>query len=157
MPRFHRVVTASVFSLALLVACAPNPVAPEWEDAPVVQIVDRDSAEWKRDSFKLDTMVVDGDSIRITVTYGGGCQDHTFALFMSPLIIQTNPAQVELYLRHDGHGDACFALITEAVAFNITPIRDYLKPHYGGEVEDVLLDLYRFEQDEFVQVLYPAE
>jgi hypothetical protein len=151
-----RVAVIGTLGLTLTIGCAPKPVEPQWVDAPIVQVVEADPVDWKRDQFALDSAVVDGDSIWITIKYSGGCQVHTFALFMSPGIIKTNPPQVELYLRHSGHGDACRVLITQTIAFDIAPIHEHLAA-YHGYTDGIWLDLYNFNQDEFVQILYPEK
>lgn len=160
MLRTSGVVVVSVYLLMHGLGCTSHkPVQPTWDDLPYVQIVDGSPSDWKLDSFQLEGLAVDGDSVRVTVTYGGGCEAHTFALFMPPGIIKTNPPQVELYLRHNGHGDLCKeggSLITETVAFDIAPIQELFATHYGG-TQDVVLDLYRFGQDDYVQAVYPGE
>lgn len=56
---------------------------------------------------------VSGDSLRVTVSYGGGCAAHTFEL-------RSREADSrEVWLVHDANGDTCEALLTERLAFPI--------------------------------------
>ena len=49
--------------------------------------------------------VLEGDSLRVTVSYSGGCESHHFDV-MSSL------AGTELWLHHDANGDTCDAYLT---------------------------------------------
>ena len=70
--------------------------------------------------------VLDGDTLRVTVSYAGGCEEHTF----EPA---TSLAGTEIWLRHDANGDSCEAYITRALALPVSleslappPIRFYV-------------------------------
>ena len=55
-----------------------------------------------------------GDSLFLTVSYSGGCEEHTFALGHAE-----TESTVDLWLTHDAHGDACEAYLTEALAVEV--------------------------------------
>ncbi|MBD3298024.1 MAG: hypothetical protein GF341_05160 [candidate division Zixibacteria bacterium] len=141
-----------------LVSCSDS-TSPEPVDEGTVQIIDADPQEWQLDHFSLTSMSVQNDSVRIGLMYSGGCKEHQFALFMRPGFIKTNPAQVELYLQHDDQGDPCrtvSTVVTDTLSFHIAPIQTHYANTFGS-IDNVLLDLYNFEQTEYVQELYPAE
>lgn len=76
----------------------------------------------KMDGFRLDSAYIEGDAIRLKVSYGGGCRSHEFKLWKLP----SNPGQsqkTELLLDHNSNGDLCEAWITEWLEFNLKPIR----------------------------------
>lgn len=52
-----------------------------------------------------------GDSLYVTVSYGGGCAEHAFVLG-----VREEASTVDLWLTHDAGGDQCEAYLTEAVA-----------------------------------------
>ena len=55
--------------------------------------------------------VVVGDTLYVTVSYSGGCAEHTFDLGA-----RETESTVDLWLTHDANGDLCEAYLTEAVA-----------------------------------------
>jgi hypothetical protein len=76
----------------------------------------------KMDGFRLDSDYVEGDTIRLKVSYGGGCRIHEFKLWKLPTIPGPNQ-KTELLLDHDSNGDMCEAWITEWLEFSLKPIR----------------------------------
>jgi len=78
--------------------------------------------ELKMDRFRMDSVYVDGDTIRLKVSYSGGCRDHLFKLWKLPPNALV-PPPVELLLDHDAHGDMCEAWLTRWLAFSLRPIR----------------------------------
>ncbi len=88
-----------------------------------VGILQKDQWETlKMDSYRMGTVYVDGDSLRIKVSYSGGCTDHTFQLWKLPPNALV-PPPVELLLDHDSHGDPCEAWLTRWLSFSLRPIR----------------------------------
>jgi len=76
----------------------------------------------KGDSFNIQSFSIEGDSAFITITYAGGCNRHTFEVIWSETYIETYPPQTDLMLVHNANGDACKALITEKITFNISKL-----------------------------------
>ena len=58
--------------------------------------------------------LLDGNWLRVTVSYGGGCRDHDFELAYSRA--RTEP---ELWLEHDAHGDPCRAYLTTSLDIRV--------------------------------------
>jgi len=58
---------------------------------------DQNPISFQVDPFQLNSISVDGNVIHVNVTYGGGCKNHYFQLFMSPAAFgESNPAQANL-------------------------------------------------------------
>ena len=74
--------------------------------------------------FSIAEAAVDGDSLRVTVQYGGGFRDHTFRLVADGAATKSLPRQQRLRIEHEGQGDPGRALITRDEAFDLTPHRD---------------------------------
>jgi len=74
--------------------------------------------------FSVQTALVDGDSLRVTVQYGGGFRDHAFRLVSGGAATKSLPRQQPLSLEHQGNGDPGRALITQDKAFDLRPFRD---------------------------------
>jgi len=77
-----------------------------------------------RDPFTINSVTLDHNLLTISVTYGGGCEDHDFALIASELWALSNPPQVGIVLSHDAHHDLCKALITKVLTFDLTPLKE---------------------------------
>ncbi len=81
------------------------------------------------DPFVLDTLYIDGDSLKITLSYSGGCARHSFKIIWNELITSSNPPSVDLLLLHDAHGDMCEAMITETLAFALSELNGIALPN----------------------------
>lgn len=66
---------------------------------------------------------VQGDLLKMTVQYSGGCKPHMFTLYTNGMYMKSLPAQISMQLHHENNGDNCRALITENIAINIASIK----------------------------------
>ncbi len=76
----------------------------------------------KMDPFRMDSVLVDGDTLRLKVSYSGGCREHTFNLWKLPPNALVPPTP-ELLLDHNANEDMCEAWLTRWLAFSLKPIR----------------------------------
>ena len=74
------------------------------------------------DNFDLLDAQIKGDSLLLSVQYGGGCAEHTFELVAGPMLKSLPPKQL-LDVSHDAHGDNCRALLQKKIQFDLTPYR----------------------------------
>ena len=65
---------------------------------------------------------IEGDELVLDVQYGGGCEEHEFALHWDGLILESLPAQVNLTLLHDSNNDFCEALKFDELRFDISAL-----------------------------------
>jgi hypothetical protein len=99
--------------------------------------------------FSIDTMSIAGDTLDLAVTYGGGCKNHYFFLFMSPATFaESIPVQANLWLRHFDNNDSCKCkepecLIHRHLRFDISPIADRCREMYGRP-RPITLNVFRF-------------
>ena len=77
-----------------------------------------------RDPFTINSVLLHGNLLTINVTYGGGCEDHDFALIASEFWELTYPPQLGIVLSHDAHHDMCKALITKVLTFDLTRLKE---------------------------------
>ena len=98
-------------------------------DAPEVRVIEDPSSfepeSIPQDSFRIDTASVDGDLLRLDVSYEGGCEDadHDFALYSTGPILFTNPPGTETWLSHDAGGDTCTETVQEELTFDLSPLK----------------------------------
>ncbi|MBD3218924.1 MAG: hypothetical protein GF310_11665 [candidate division Zixibacteria bacterium] len=112
------------------------------------------------DPFELAGASIDGDILTLTVRYSGGCKDHDFTLYMAPpAFLESYPVQANIYLEHQGYGDACRAYITEELQFNIRPIAEQYMGGYN-QYDDIYLNVFEYFEDEpsdFLRVTYSPQ
>ncbi len=133
-----RIATIAVF-LAAAPACAPDDIVGAggyWTPAghwagQVIITQDPDDARWPADAVTITSATVQGDSISLDVTYGGGCRDHSFALLANTAWMESYPVQVRVRLAHEGMGDRCKALLARTVRFDLSPLRSVYASSYG--------------------------
>lgn len=74
------------------------------------------------DLFILNGISVEEDSVYVSVSYSGGCRQHTFEVIWGEEFLETEPQSLSLILLHDADDDACEAFITETLAFSISDL-----------------------------------
>ena len=117
-------------------------------DSSYVLITDLPPEVIHLDHFTLEGIEITGDIITLDITYSGGCNDHDFSLFMSPAaFLESYPVQANLYLRHNGYDDACDALISEEVSFNLRLIAELYRLFYG-RYDEIIINVYDYFEDE---------
>ena len=114
---------------------------PDYALPPQVIITDEPAPTLWRDYFNLNNAVISGNTLTLTVSYGGGCQPHDFALYMTPAtFMESYPVQANLVLRHNAHSDECKAYLTQDIQFNLRPIADRYRFFYGG-YDNIILNI----------------
>ena len=71
------------------------------------------------DPFVLNDLKIIGDSVYITVSYSGGCKQHSFEIVWSEELTETEPPSTSLIIMHNANGDNCEAYITRTLMFSI--------------------------------------
>ena len=93
------------------------------------------------DDYVLNSATIDGDTLMISVSYGGGCERHAVALVIAASFIETSPVRLPAVLRHEANGDSCEAWLTESYAFDLTLVRTRYRDAYGPGRGGVVLEL----------------
>ena len=86
------------------------------------------------DDFYFRSAGIDGDSLAVTVQYGGGCAKHDFYLLGDCAWADADPALMQAVLLHNSNGDTCEALVTHTVKFSLAPLRSC-----GGVADSLLI------------------
>jgi hypothetical protein len=129
-------------SISFYVECEPD---SDCSLLPPVRLTDRDPAEIELSQFRLNSVALRGKTLTLNISYGGGCEEHGFELFMSPAaFMESFPVQANIYLRHDNNNDFCKAYITEDISFDISPIVDAYLQAYGGRLDPIILNVMDF-------------
>lgn len=92
------------------------------------------------DPVTITGATVDGNTLKIDVSYSGGCKEHIFDLVGSFAIMKSLPAQRSIKLLHNSKDDTCREFIEQTVEFDISELA-YSK-EAGSEII-LLLNGYR--------------
>ena len=64
------------------------------------------------DAIAIDGAELSGGTLYLQLQHGGGCAEHEYRLCPSDRILESDPAQWDLFVVHDAHGDECEAEIS---------------------------------------------
>ena len=93
------------------------------------------------DEYALNSATITEDTLNISVSYSGGCEDHQFTLFTSGTFLESFPVQLHATIAHDANGDPCEAYPTENYRFDLTPIKKMYQNAYRQEAGTIILHL----------------
>jgi hypothetical protein len=89
-----------------------------------------DSPAWARDALTFESITIHGDSLRVTVRYGGGCRRHALQPIAETTFMESWPVQVGARIAHNANGDLCRALITRRLHIDLSPLKELYRESY---------------------------
>ena len=91
--------------------------------APYIDLYFSNYDSLERDPVLIREAFVDGDCLQLTLSYSGGCEDHTIDLArMHPWT--TSSSTISTFeIRHNANGDLCEASFTKELRFDLTPLK----------------------------------
>ena len=136
---------AALLVLATTTTTGCDAVSASEPDAPEVRVIEDpfsfELESIRKDSFRIDTASVDGDLLRLDVSYEGGCAEHAFTLYSSPHLTESIPPGAPTWLSHDAGGDTCTETAREELTFDLSPLKELrweetliigLRPYHDG-------------------------
>jgi len=84
------------------------------------------------DALQIVSARAEGGMLEVEVRYGGGCRTHDIDAVAWTGWMESHPVQVGVALTHDAHGDACKALLTRSLRFDLEPLRRAYQASYGS-------------------------
>lgn len=151
-----------LFVLPLLSWLGSISCTPIIEPIPVnlcnpVKITEAPADSLQLDDFNLKTMTINDDTLTIEISHSGGCQEHAYALFMSPSVfLESFPAQADLYLQHNANGDRCEALLQPKLCFDLRPVAEQYQKFYQ-RLDPIRINVYGYakgQPPEKLSVIY---
>lgn len=124
----HYLETILIFALLIFCACTNQEEMQLAADSDCQQYVDMNFSNY--DSLRTDPITVidaqvEGDCLKLTLQYGGGCEVHQVDLALIQPWCGTPPLPPPTFeIRHDSNDDLCYALITKDYSFDISRIRE---------------------------------
>jgi hypothetical protein len=93
------------------------------------------------DPLNIESAVVQDDELVLDVSYSGGCADHTFGACWDGLFLESFPVQVHLAISHDDGDDACDAVVSEQIVFDLSPLAEAYESAYGSGSATIVINL----------------
>lgn len=132
--------TLLVGGLACASSSAPGTDSGDIVTEPGIALMTAIPGTWSGDAYTiLPVPRVSNDTLHLTVTYGGGCTRHRFALFAERGFMESWPVQSLVVIRHDAGGDLCRALLTRDLRFDLTRLRRAYVQSYGAQHATIIL------------------
>lgn len=93
------------------------------------------------DPITIDSARVDGDTLAVAVTHGGGCASHTYQLVIGTAWMESFPVQVGARIAHNANGDNCRALLRKNLRMSLRPLADAYRASYHQQHSTVSIHL----------------
>jgi len=86
---------------------------------------------------------VDGDTLSVDVSYGGGCEEHEWVLcWPDQAFLEEVPVQASLEIWHGVDSDTrCDAYLSETLAFDLTPLKEQYQDGYQTETGTISISV----------------
>ncbi len=94
-----------------------------------------------RDTYNIEQLKLEGDQLQVNITYGGGCENHTFRLIGSDEYAESYPVQTSVLLSHDANDDPCEALLGETLVFTLLPLAQRYRELYRVNSDVITIHL----------------
>jgi hypothetical protein len=143
----------TLLALTLVAACGADDVtvagpldppsfASEGYSRRAVMVLDTEDPRWPKDPVSIASARIEGtDTLRLEISYGGGCRVHQVELVIGTTFMESNPVQAGARLAHDAGGDNCKALVRSLLFIDLTPLKDTYQRAYQTSKGTVMLRL----------------
>lgn len=113
-----------VILLAFSAALADEPAPDDEPKLPGITKVEPGTKidDIKSDAFTMSEVTIEGDVLKIKVSYSGGAEEHGFKLYWNQIVARSYPGKTTINLKHNANGDTAEALLTETLEFDLTAI-----------------------------------
>ena len=101
-----------------------------------------DIDQYGGDIFDFNSATIEGDTLTVAVSYGGGCETHVFTLLVEPDFIPDftdDGPGIGFSIAHNANGDACEAWLTESYHFDLTSIKEKYQAEYNQDAGTISL------------------
>lgn len=115
-----------------------EPIDKPYTGAVVIGNMDKN---YGNDQFVLNSAIIEDDTLTVSVSYSGGCEDHKFTLVASDSFLESFPVQIHVSLAHNANGDTCEAYPTEEYQFDLTPIKTIYQAAYQQDAGTIIIRL----------------
>lgn len=93
------------------------------------------------DGYETRELTIDGDDLRVALSYSGGCEEHLFRVCWNQSFMESFPVQVSLDLQHEGNDDACEAYLDEELVISLTALREAYEEGYRTDAGTIIIGI----------------
>jgi hypothetical protein len=126
-----------------VVSATPGDTTPDAPQTGAV-FVAGSGAKVGDDDYVLNSAAIAGDTLEVSLSYGGGCETHVVALVVAASFAESFPVQLAANLAHEANGDPCQAWLTVTYVFDLALVRTRYREAYGPGAATVVLQLDGF-------------
>ncbi len=90
------------------------------------------NARQSSDPYIISSYDASISTLTLTVSHGGGCEEHDYMLVADEQFKESAPPEVDIRLIHDANGDTCEAGIQKELTFDLSPLRKRFADAYPG-------------------------
>ena len=120
------------------ISISKDDVTPNEVNTGRVVITDADG-NWGTDDYVLRDTGITDDTLRLTVSYSGGCEPHEFTLVTSGTFLESSPVRLPISVAHNANDDPCEAYPTEDYYFDLTGIKALYQEAYQQAAGSIIL------------------
>jgi len=148
--RFYNLIVAAGLIAASTVACGsndPTELADHSDGSNNILLgavePDPGACPDQGKPLTVEALSIDGDILSVTVSFPGGCADHTVtACWIDTGFGASDPPQAALSLSHEAYGDSCEALMNQTFTFDLSPMRE----RFDGDSGTIVVTLWPHDQ-----------
>ena len=93
------------------------------------------------DPLEIGSAAIEGDTLKVEVTYGGGCEMHVIDMCWDGNFAESFPVQAWIALSHDSNDDSCEALITEMRSIDLGAMKTAYQEGYQTQNGTIIIHL----------------
>ena len=116
-------------------------VGDDIEEISSTTVIAATTEAWGTDAYVINAATVEDETLRVNVSYTGGCETHAFTLVAEPMFLESFPVQLRVSIAHNANCDTCEASITEDHQFDLTPIKTAYQKGYQTDEGTIVLRL----------------
>lgn len=121
-----------LISLIFIASCITNRQTAKTQTAECnsIKLLKSPSDSLRIDPYDIDSLKIVDDCLGIYVSYGGGCGNADFGLYLTDRIMESMPPKTVLYLAF-ADDDPCRSIETKKLTFSLEPFKRYAE---GGGI-----------------------
>lgn len=131
------------------VSVSSDDVVPDKIQTGTVVITDTVEG-WGADGYVLNSATITDDTLKINVSYSGGCEKHQFTLVSSGVFRESSPVQLRGFIAHNANNDSCEAWLTDDYHFDLNAIKILYQAAYHQEAGTIILLLENVSNGQLV-------
>jgi hypothetical protein len=92
-----------------------------------IQISETNDMKSIGDTYQIKKAVIQDQILWLTLTYGGGCEEHEFQLLFDNAYSESgeesNSKKIRLTLHHNGNDDRCRSIVSQSIRFDLKQLQ----------------------------------